>query len=496
MGTTLPAPRSRDGIGLSLLAGVVAVAGSYAAVGRSDAFVAVPVHAWEVDHMPAVVLRIAIVALGKLGEDAGFILALALTVLLFAAVAAVALAVGEDRSRLVPLGSAYLLSWVVATLLTRAPWAALGVTLPMTAVLALSSVDRRRRSGAVDGARREVIRTVGGVGAIGLGFALGNRTPLGTPPKLSAISAADRATIQERLDMAAERSLSVGDLPGLVSPIRAFYEVDINTVNPGVDLAEWSLSVTGAVDDPLEVGYGDLTGRDADHRFYTLRCVGEDLNGHKMDNALWTGVPAATLLDEAGVDDDATHVVLHAVDGYYEEFPLHSLEQGFLAYGMNGRELPRAHGAPVRALVPGRWGEVNVKWLTEIEVIAGEATGYWEKRGWEGTGPVTTVAKLHEVVHHDDGRITVGGHAYAGTRGIARVEVSTDGGDSWSKATLSEPLPGDDVWRMWSFTYEPPGDAHEVVVRAVDGTGDLQTKINTAAFPSGATGWVSQTIAP
>jgi len=162
---------------------------------------------------------------------------------------------------------------------------------------------------------------------------------------------------------------------------------------------------------------------------------------------------------------------------------------------MNGDQLPRGHGFPARALIPGHWGEINVKWITEIEILEEEVEGYWEERGWHGTGPVNTVAKLHAVNHLDDGRIEVAGHAYAGNRGIERVEVSTDGGDTWSEATLSEELPGDDVWRQWAYRYERE-DAHEVVVRAVDGTGTLQAEERSDAFPSGPTGWVSEEVEP
>jgi hypothetical protein len=200
--------------------------------------------------------------------------------------------------------------------------------------------------------------------------------------------------------------------------------------------------------------------------------------------------------------------MLRAADDYFEEFPMSALRGGFLAYRMNGDPLPRGHGHPVRALIPGHWGEINVKWLTEIEVLEEEVDGYWERRGWHGTGPVNTVAKLHSVSKTDAG-VKVGGHAYAGTRGIDRVEVSTDGGDSWTEATLSEPLPGavdaatgeslrevaEDAWRMWQYEYDR-SEPHEVVVRAVDGTGTVQTEEEQKAFPRGATGWVSQQVDP
>jgi len=121
--------------------------------------------------------------------------------------------------------------------------------------------------------------------------------------------------------------------------------------------------------------------------------------------------------------------MLRAADGYYEVFPVRSARK-------RGPRLrhERSHTSP------GHWGEINVKWLTEIEVLDRESTGYWENGG-TGLDWANTVAKLWGVNRLGDGRIQVGGHAYAGTRGIKTVEVSTDGGDNWTEAALSpQPL--------------------------------------------------------
>jgi DMSO/TMAO reductase YedYZ molybdopterin-dependent catalytic subunit len=146
-------------------------------------------------------------------------------------------------------------------------------------------------------------------------------------------------------------------------------------------------------------------------------------------------------------------------------------------------------------LVPGHWGETNVKWIQEIELLEEAEDGYWEERGWEGTGPVNTVAKLWDegITELDDGRVELSGHAYAGTRGIERVDVSTDGGSTWTEAELSEPLPDEDVWRQYRYEFEPDG-THEVVVRAVDGEGTMQEQEQSDPAPSGATGWVQRTV--
>lgn len=203
--------------------------------------------------------------------------------------------------------------------------------------------------------------------------------------------------------------------------------------------------------------------------------------------------PIRSLLARAGAD--RSHVMLRATDGYYEEFPLEALEDGFLADGMNGRILPRRHGYPVRAHVPGHWGEINVKWLTEIEVLEREAIGYWGKRGWHGTGPVNTVAKLHAVNRLSD--------ADAGRwPRLCRNPGNPDSRslDRWWKqlerGDPEPPLSGADVWRQWKHEWRPSINTSVVVVRAVDGLGNRQPREGSQPYPSGATGWVSKILRP
>jgi DMSO/TMAO reductase YedYZ molybdopterin-dependent catalytic subunit len=285
-----------------------------------------------------------------------------------------------------------------------------------------------------------------------------------------------------------------------VSSIDEFYNVDIREFDPEIPADDWSLDIFGQISGTeITITFDDLTEMPIEHRYMTIRCVGDRLNGEQMDTAVWTGTPIKPFIDEVDPNGDCGCATLRAEDGYYVQFPVDALEDGFLAWRMNGRPLPKAHGFPVRVLIPGRWGETNVKWLNEIELLEKETEGYWEKRGWEGTGPVHTVAKLHVINDLDDGRKRLGGHAYAGTRGIRKVEVSTDAGRTWNKATLSEPLEGDDVWRQWEYRYEPPDETHIAVVRAIDGNGDVQSRGDSSESAntfstSGATGWVTQTI--
>ena len=488
-------------VAVSLLAGAAGLGGSFAVAGYTPAFVAGPIAGALARAMPGAVVTFGIVVLGDLGKQLNLVLAIGLGVGLLGAAAYAGRVVGR-RADSDALGHAagFALAGLLAYAVTGAVLASLVAGLATGTVAALASaggslVPVSRPSPA----RRRVL--AGAAGALGFvlgGYLLGSAgrdadgdTPAAQP--VFDVPPPVRADIEANLAEAAGTSLAVEGLEPLVSD--DFYRVDVNATPPVVHADDWELRVTGAVDREVSYSYADVTGREPENRFVTLRCVGESLNGRKMDNALWTGIPIMDLIEPAGVRPGCC-VMLRAADNFFEEFPLEALRDGFLAYGMNGELLPRPHGFPARALIPGHWGEINVKWLTEIEILEEEQDGYWERRGWHGTGPVNTVAKLHVENRLDDGRMEVGGHAYAGTRGIERVEVSTDGGSSWVEATLSAPLPGDDVWRQWVHRYDPPDRLHDVVVRAVDGTGALQPEEHASAFPSGPSGWVRRRVRP
>ena len=493
---------------VAALAGAAALAGSYAVAGFTGGFVVAPLESFLTEVMPDAAIRFGIVVLGSLGQDLNLLMAFGIGVALFGSFGLVGVAV----SRRVPAAGilfTLLLSWATAYALTGAPAFAIGAALPCAAVVALAEVIRvyPEVDSEVHG-RREVLGTAAGVfGLSVVAYLLGTEETETKTLGDAGLSSADTEEIDGLLAAAEDRSFDVDGLEPLVS--EDFYEVDISSVDPNVDESEWSLSVTGAVEEEVTFTYEDILSMEPENRFNTLRCVGEDLNGQKMDNALWTGVPVWELVQRAGPESGCECVMLRAADDYFEEFPIDAMRDGLLAYGMNGEALPRGHGYPARALIPGHWGEINVKWITEIEVLDEEADGYWEQRGWQGTGPVTTVAKLHAVNDLDDGRKQVAGHAYAGTRGIETVEVSIDGGETWNEAELSEPLPetagdppeatgqtpfGEDVWRQWKYEYDPTEAGPMVTVRARDGNGDLQPQEVSDSFPSGPSGWVSRQV--
>ncbi len=518
----------------ALASGLAAVAGA-TAVGGDWPGTLVGTVAWYLLFVtPEGALAWGILTLQDAGRPLLVVGAGGLCVLLLAAVATVVVRVAraDDRGRAEATFGTGVAQAGVVFLLTLRPAPALVAGLLGGVVLALSGVTVTG-SRSVPG-RRRLLRGVGvALGAMGVAWTVADRpSPVPEEPL-------DDPAVTAMLDAAAARSFELPEAERLVS--ERFFEVDINTSTPVVDREEWSLWIGGeGADAALTLSYDDLIAREAEHRFVTLRCVSDEINGGLMDTALWTGTSIAPLLEEANAPEDCC-VYVEAADGYYHAFPRAALENGFLAWRMNGDLLPRGHGHPVRALIPGHWGEINVKWITRIEIRDEPATSYWEQHGWHGDGPVSTVAKIHSVaaaregtdiddVRESDGtRIVVGGHAYAGTRGVSGVEVSVDGGETWTDTELSASLPGStpagsdphaaggtgddrdederdgdlaavdgeaaDGWRMWRHEYVA-SEPHEVVVRAVEADGTTQPSEETDPYPEGASGWVSRGVDP
>ncbi|WP_232702541.1 molybdopterin-dependent oxidoreductase [Halobacterium wangiae] len=483
------------GVERAVPAGVAAVAASYAYAGFTREFVVAPLTRIVVRFSPDSLVGFAITQLGSTAQTLVLAASLVAAAGLFGAAGAIGWAAGDTVGRewvAIPVGAvaAGLLGWLLA------PTWEVGIVTGLAVGLVLTAFAVPVSGSAPGAPRRRVLRAAAGVAA-----SAGVGSLLASERTYSADSVVRDPVAVDLLEGADARSLAVPDVEPLVS--RSFYEVDVNVVNPRVRTEDWTLSVTGSRID-TEYDFDALREFDVEHRFVTLRCVGDALNGRKMDTALWTGIPVRALLSKLDAPTNCC-VVTRAADDYHQEFPQAALRDGLLAFRMNGKPLPRAHGAPVRLLVPGHWGEINVKWLDEIELRDEPATGYWEERGWHGTGPVNTVAKLHHA-ERDGDRVTVGGHAYAGTRGVSRVEVSPDGGETWREAELSPRLPGAhgehgsqlremarDAWRQWRYKFTASGE-REVVVRTVESDGTVQPRERSAAKPDGASGWVSERV--
>jgi DMSO/TMAO reductase YedYZ molybdopterin-dependent catalytic subunit len=282
-----------------------------------------------------------------------------------------------------------------------------------------------------------------------------------------------------------------------ITPNELFYCVTKNVVDPKVNVDLWHLEVNGLVQNSAIWRFQDFVGLPAHEQQTTLMCISNGLDAGLMSNAIWKGVPLRDLLERAAPRSNAARVRFHGVDNYTDTIPLEKAMEPttLLAYQMNGVQLPHRHGYPLRAIVPGYFGEKNVKWLTRIELADANAKGFYEAQGWGPDFIVPTRSRI-DVPDYDSRfsisqlqqPIEVKGIAFGGDRGVSRVEVSFDGGKSWRDAEIYY-SGGNLAWSLWKTEWKPdgPGD-YVLVVRSTDGEGDVQKWYEDRSSFSGAAG--------
>ncbi|MCY4438357.1 MAG: molybdopterin-dependent oxidoreductase [Chloroflexi bacterium] len=285
-------------------------------------------------------------------------------------------------------------------------------------------------------------------------------------------------------------------LEPLVTPNDQFYVISKNNIDPTVDVKDWSLTITGMVDNKMILDYDALTAMPSQQQYATLQCISNAVGGDLIGCALWEGVSLWDLLVQAGIQPGVKDIVLHAADGYQESIPLEKAQdpEVLLAYRMNGAILPNNHGFPARLIVPNIYGMKNVKWLTRIEPVDHDFKGFWQQRGWSDEAIYKTMSRIDAprngatVSAKVDREVLIGGIAFAGNRGISKVEVRIDESD-WIEAELGKVL-SQLSWVQWKITWEPPVAAgYTIRVRATDGTGELQDETELEPAPNGASGW-------
>jgi DMSO/TMAO reductase YedYZ molybdopterin-dependent catalytic subunit len=287
---------------------------------------------------------------------------------------------------------------------------------------------------------------------------------------------------------------------------------------PRLGAKSWRLQVAGAVERPLELSLAQLQEMPSRTMPMTLECAG---NGRAflvplpkgviwhlgaVSTAEWTGVPLASVLQKAGVRPSAVEVVLEGADRgepatdpkppgtihFARSLPLGKARRPemLLAWAMNGKELSPDHGFPLRAVAGGWYGMAAVKWLTRVVVVERPFRGYWQtvdyavwkRRGDEPSlEPITEMDVKSSIARPAAGAVLaagsdheISGAAWGGESDVVGVEVSTDGGRTWSAASLQgRPVPF--AWRLWSCTWQRPAPGEYVLMaRATDRRGRVQ----------------------
>jgi DMSO/TMAO reductase YedYZ molybdopterin-dependent catalytic subunit len=353
----------------------------------------------------------------------------------------------------------------------------------------------------VTGSRREFLVTGAGVSAAGLA-AFGISSVV-TRSKVAAVARSKLvlpAPVAVPTPLPSSVDLNIAGLAPFITPNADFYRVDTALVVPHVNPDKWKLTVDGMVDRPFSLSLQDIFAMPLTEHDVTVTCVSNEVGGPYVSNARWLGVALKTVLDKAGLNPEADQLFCTATDGFTTSTPIKLALDGrdaMIAVGMNGQPLPLEHGFPARMIVPGLYGYVSAcKWLTSIEVTSyANKQAYWTQRGWDINGPIYTEARIdvpNAGSQIKPGTVAVAGVAWAQHRGIAKVEVSIDGGD-WQPAMLAS-TPGIDTWRQWWLKWDATSGQHQIRARATDATGQLQTANQQDVFPRGATGYPQTTV--
>src|ERR1700726_4362707 len=269
----------------------------------------------------------------------------------------------------------------------------------------------------------------------------------------------------------------VDRVDSFLTPTELFY-VRSHSPAPKLALDSYRLQIAGAVSSPFSLTYQELQDMPSEKVVALLECAGNSrvflvpqVQGAQWElgaagNAEWTGVPLHVLLERAGLAEDAREIALEGADrGTPKEEPVPpepisyawSLPRAkairpevLIAYQMNGRDLPRDHGFPARAIVPGHYGMASVKWLTGIQAVREPFHGYWQTSDyayWASMDGKPVRRPLGEMQLKSEiarPRVyetlapnqiyTVSGAAWTGETEVTGIAVSTDGGQTWTEA--------------------------------------------------------------
>ncbi len=316
---------------------------------------------------------------------------------------------------------------------------------------------------------------------VGAGEALQNLRPASGSQPLPANPTAQRA--------------SINPVPGTrseITPNDQFYRIDIDLRPPRIEGETWKLQVSGLFDRARPLTLDDLMRYPSVTVPITQSCISNPIGGSLISATYYTGVRMRDVLQDLGLQASAKELAVKASDGFYESVSMQDMldPRTLFVYGMNGTTLPIEHGYPLRTFIPNRYGMKQPKWITSIEAIDHHGAGYWVDRGWSQEARPHIVSIIDTVTQNNvtNGKVPVGGIAWAGDRGIQKVEVQVDDGQ-WSEAQLLTPPRSQFIWVLWRYDWPVQQGQHTFRVRATDGTGALQEATPSDPHPNGATGY-------
>ncbi len=299
------------------------------------------------------------------------------------------------------------------------------------------------------------------------------------------------------------------DARGIITPSALHYEVHHAGV-PTIDPSQYTLIIHGLVERPLKLTLRDLMQFPAVSRIHFLECSGNSLwewrkpmknvqQTHGMiSGSEWTGVPLATLFQEAGVKPEAKWIIAEGADAarMNRSIPLEkAMDDTIVAYGQNGEALRPEQGYPMRLVLPGWEGNTSIKWLHVIKVTnqpyqtreetskytdlvcrEGDCTARQFTFVMDAKSVITAPSAQHPIAQ--PGFVEIRGLAWSGRGSVANVEVSTDGGKTWKPAELQQPVLPKSL-TVFRFPWQWNGQEAILQSRCTDDTGDVQPTRST-----------------
>jgi DMSO/TMAO reductase YedYZ molybdopterin-dependent catalytic subunit len=338
--------------------------------------------------------------------------------------------------------------------------------------------------------------------AAGPGAAAGQAVAPTPPP----VPGKEKLTVRSSRPINLETPLA--ELTSYDTPPNVFF-VRNNLDSPVIDPATWTLSVDGEVDRPLTLRLDDLRTLPMVGEDVVLECAGNGRAFHKprasgiqweygaVGNQSWRGVRLADVLALARPRPTGRHVAFDGADrpptpqapDFVRSIPLWKAWEShtIIALEMGGRPLPQLHGGPARILVPGFVGSASIKWVERITLLPDEFDGFYMKTNYtapraDSDKEVYSLQSLEVksiIVSPRDGarvppgRTTVWGWAWSGEGELTGIDVSLDGGQTWTPAAFVGP--GQRYsWRRWEYGWDAKPGPHTLMTRASDSLGRVQ----------------------
>lgn len=270
--------------------------------------------------------------------------------------------------------------------------------------------------------------------------------------------------------------------PEFITPSTLYYITRIAEV-PEIDPGSYRLEVDGLVENPVVFSLDQLYELDLEwvDLTLTIECIGNDTDGPLVSTAIWGGYPLYPLLVNLGVDPNAGVVRYEAADGYFASHTMTEVRENgvLMALHMNGEPIPPVHGFPIRVVSPGFHGVKQPAWVTRLTVLPDEShEDYWDRFGWRTFDPMKADSTIFTPedgeVHPFDEPLRITGAAFGGGR-IDRVEVTIDGGKSWTAAEIVNDSGEENVWVFWEAALRFPRRGYFTInARATDVHGGTQ----------------------